>query len=118
MVASKTDSKLYFYTSQGYSTPYGVLDQTLVGIGTGPGQLRNPTGVCIHKATGTVAVVDTANNGIQLFTIRGEYILQYTTNLQTPSRCMFIGDKLIVDDSGNAKIKTLLLSTSGTYTCT
>ncbi len=85
-VASNGD----IYISDGYGnarihhfTPEGKLVRSWGEPGSGPGQFNLPHGVCVTQ-DGRVLVADRENDRVQIFSLEGEYIEQWT-HLQRPT---------------------------------
>jgi DNA-binding beta-propeller fold protein YncE len=65
-----------------FSRATGLPSRTIASLGSGPGQLLDPSAIAITPG-GTIAVADTGNDRVARFTTAGDYLGAWT-NVATP----------------------------------
>jgi DNA-binding beta-propeller fold protein YncE len=60
-----------------------AFEKTFGSEGVGPGQFKEPSGVAVNEATGTVYVLDTGNSRVQYFTSAGAFLGEITGTSST-----------------------------------
>lgn len=102
-VALSSDGEIYVADGYGNScvhkfSPEGRLLLSWGEPGSGPGQFRNPHGICVGR-DGTVYVGDRMNCRVQLFSPRGEFLSQWND--------VYVPTDLFVDGGGNIYVAEL-----------
>jgi hypothetical protein len=125
-------SEYWAHTLAVFSRGDGALLRRFGCRGTGDGQLIHPTGLCVMSGGRHVAVADSANNRVSVFSIDGEFIrhvgvgvLSYPGSMEgVVSIAASAFDELVVADPDNRCLRVFsatgdLLATvgDGRFTC-